>query len=229
MERILITGASRGIGRAMAVRLAAPGRELILHGRDATALAETAGLVAGRDAGSRVVTGDLARTDDVEALAAAVSGALDVLVNNAGEAVVKPIEAVALEEWQRSLAAGVTAPFLLIQRLLAQMPGGASIVNILSIAARRGFSGWSAYCASKFALEGLSQCVREEARDRGVRVINVYPAATDTALWKAVSGRWPRERMIAPEEVAEAVAYALARPHGTVVDTIEIGQITGAI
>jgi NAD(P)-dependent dehydrogenase (short-subunit alcohol dehydrogenase family) len=229
MERILVTGASRGIGRAIAVRLAAPTRELLLHGRDGAALAETARLVAARGAASRLVTGDLARADDVEALAAAVDGALHVLVNNAGEAIVKPVEAIALEEWQRSLAVGVTAPFLLIQRLLSQMPDGASIVNVLSIAARRGFGGWSAYCAAKFALEGLSQCVREEARDRGVRIVNVYPAATDTALWNTVSGRWPRERMIAPDEVAEAVAYALARPRGTVVERLEIGEIRGAI
>src|SRR5437867_7104829 len=72
------------------------------------------------------------------------------------------------------------------------MPPGSSVVNILSIAARSGFPNWSVYCMSKFALEGFSQSVREELRDRKIRVINVYPAATDTNIWDHIDGDWPR-------------------------------------
>ncbi len=131
------------------------------------------------------------------------------MINNAGVAVVKPLDQITLQEWQTIFAVNVTAPFLLTQRLLPMMPSGASIVNILSVTAKTGFPSWSAYCMSKFALEGFSQSVREEVRPRGIRVLNIYPAATNTEIWNAVEGEWPREQMMLPEEIGDAVAYAL--------------------
>ena len=229
MERLLVTGASRGIGQAIAMRLAAAGRDLVLHGRDRQALAATAQAVEERGARASVVEGDLANPGDVLAVAASVAAPLHVLVNNAGSAVVKPVGAITLEEWRRSLDVTVTAPFLLAQRLLPLMPPGGSIVNVMSVAARRAFSGWSAYCAAKFALEGFTRCLREELRPRGLRVINVYPSATRTALWDAVAGDWPKERMLPASEVADAVAFALARPASVEIETIEVGDLSGTI
>jgi NADP-dependent 3-hydroxy acid dehydrogenase YdfG len=107
------------------------------------------------------------------------------------------------------------------------MPPGSSIVNILSIAAKTGFANWSAYCMSKFALEGFFQSVREEVREHRVRVINIYPAATDTDIWNQVSGDWPREKMISPDQVASAVAYALSRPTDVAVENLTISNASG--
>ena len=107
------------------------------------------------------------------------------------------------------------------------MPPGSSIVNILSIAAMTGFANWSAYCMSKFALEGLSQYVREELRDRKIRVINIYPAATDTNIWNNIEGEWPRDKMITPQEVAGTVAYALAQPTEVALENITLSSLTG--
>src|SRR5437764_15147062 len=103
---------------------------------------------------------------------------LDVLNNNASIAVVKPFREVTSDEWNQTLGVNVTAPFLLMQRFAGQMPPGSSIVNILSIAAKTAFANWSAYCMSKFALEGFSQSVRDELRVHRIRVLNIYPAAT---------------------------------------------------
>ena len=116
---------------------------------------------------------------------------------------------------------------MLMQHFAPHMPPGSSIVNILSIAAKTGFANWSAYCMSKFALEGLSQCVREELRDRKVRVINVYPAATDTDIWSQVEGKWPRDHMMNATQVADAVAFALARPMDTLVENITLSSLVG--
>ena len=80
---------------------------------------------------------------------------------------------------------------------------------------------------SKFALEGFSQCVREELRDRKIRVINLYPAATDTNIWTQIEGKWPRQKMISPEDVASAVAYALSRPPDVTLENISISSLAG--
>jgi NAD(P)-dependent dehydrogenase (short-subunit alcohol dehydrogenase family) len=109
------------------------------------------------------------------------------------------------------------------------MVSGSSIINILSVAAKTGFPGWSCYSMSKFALEGFSQSVREELRPRGIRVLNIYPAATNTEIWNAVQGEWPREKMLLPEEIAEAVAYALSRPAGVAVENIDLMNLTGRL
>ena len=228
MKRILITGASRGIGRAIAEKLAAPDVTLLLHGRDTVALAETCKVVGSHCAGVVKLIHDLATDKGVSGLISQVGDdPLDVLVNNAGIAVVKPFREITRAEWEQTLGVNVTAPFLLMQRFVGQMRPGSSIVNILSIAAKTGFANWSAYCMSKFALEGFSQSVREELRERKIRMLNIYPAATNTEIWDDVSGDWPREKMISPEEVAAAVAYALAQPKNVAVENITLSNAAG--
>ena len=230
MKRILITGASRGIGRAIAEKLAAPDTMLLLQGRDASALDETKRFVEKRGTKAESYTCDLSKPADIAKLIAQLgSASLDTLINNAGIAVVKPIDAVLLEEWQRTLAVNVTAPFLLTQGLVPKMPPGASIVNILSIAAKTGFGGWSSYCMSKFALEGFSQSLREEVRPRGIRVINIYPAATATEIWNGVEGEWPRDKMMSAQEVADAVSYALGRSADVAVENITLSSMSGTL
>jgi 3-oxoacyl-[acyl-carrier protein] reductase len=228
MKRYLITGASRGIGRAIAEELAAPDVTLMLHGRDTVALAQTRKSVESRCARVIPLIHDLAVTSGVSNLIAQVgSDPLDLLVNNAGIAVVKPFEEITMIEWEQTLGVNITAPFMLMQHFAPQMPPGSSIVNILSVAAKTGFTNWSSYCMSKFALEGLSQSIREELRDHRIRVINIYPAATDTDIWNNVDGNWPRDRMISAEEVAGAVAYALSRPADVMLENITLGNLSG--
>jgi 3-oxoacyl-[acyl-carrier protein] reductase len=227
-KRILITGASRGIGRAIAAKLAAPNVTLLLHGRDTVALAETCKAVEKNCAGVVKLVHDLATEKGVAGLISQVGNVpLDVLINNAGIAIVKPFREITPEEWKQTLGVNVTAPFLLIQHFAGQMPPGSSIVNILSVAAKTAFANWSAYCMSKFALEGLSQSIREELRDRCVRVINIYPAATSTDIWDGVVGDWPRGKMIAAEQVANSVAFAIAQPSDVLIENITLGKLEG--
>jgi short-subunit dehydrogenase len=228
MKRILITGASRGIGRAIAEKLAAPDVTLLLHGRDTVALAETCNTVESKCAHVVKLIHDLATEKGVTNLISQVgSESLNVLVNNAGIAVVKPFREITFEEWKQTISVNVTAPFLLMQHFAGQMPPGSSIVNILSVAAKTAFPNWSAYCMSKFALEGLSQSVRGELRERCIRMINIYPAATNTEIWDDVAGDWPRDKMISVEQIADAVAYALSRPADVAVENITLSNAGG--
>lgn len=228
MKRILITGASRGIGRAIAQKLAAPDVTLLLHGRDTVALAETCKAVESNCAGVVKLIHDLATEKGVSNLIAQVGDdPINVLINNAGVAVVKPFREITFEEWKQTVGVNVTAPFLLIQRFAGQMPPGSSVVNVLSVAAKTAFPNWSAYCMSKFALEGFSQSVRAELRERRIRVINIYPAATNTEIWDDVAGDWPRTKMISAVEVADAVAFALGRPDNVLVENITLSNAAG--
>jgi NAD(P)-dependent dehydrogenase (short-subunit alcohol dehydrogenase family) len=210
--------------------LAGHGTTLFIHGRDTVALAETRAAIDAKGGRAIALTFDLRDARAVEAMVEHVGPEpLDVLIHNAGIAVVKPYEEVSLDEWMATLAVNVTAPFVLTQKLAPRMRSGASIVNILSIAARTGFPGWSSYSMSKFALEGFSQAIREELRPRGIRVINVYPAATNTDIWQNVEGEWPREKMMSPNEIADAVAYALSRPPEIAIENIDVKNVAGVL
>src|SRR5437763_12459534 len=228
MKRYLITGASRGIGRATAETLAGPDITLLLHGRDTVALAKVCKKVKSRCAHVVRLIHDLAIPSGVSDLIAAVGNhPLDLLVNNAGIAIVKPFGEITPTEWEQTLGVNVTAPFTLTQHFAPNMPPGSSIVNILSIAAKTAFANWSAYCMSKFALGGFSQSVRAELSDRQIRLINVYPTATDTNIWTNIEGQWPRHKMISPENVASTGAYALSRPADVALENISISSLAG--
>src|SRR6267154_5376668 len=230
MKRYLITGASRGIGRAIAEKLAGKDVELLLHGRDTVALAQTRKAVEPQCTKVTPLIHDLATARGVSDLIAEVGRhPIDLLVNNAGIAVVKPFTEITAIEWEQTIGVNITAPFMLTQHFAPRMPPGSSVVNILSIAAKSGFANWSAYCMSKFALEGFSQSVREELRDRKIRVINVYPAATDTNIWNHIEGEWPRHKMISPQDVASAVVYALSRPADVTLENITLSSLVGNI
>jgi NAD(P)-dependent dehydrogenase (short-subunit alcohol dehydrogenase family) len=230
MKRYLITGASRGIGRAIADKVATAGDRLLLHGRDREALAATCQLVEAKKAKAIPLCYDLRDPAAIQNMVEEIGHEpLDGLINNAGVAFVKPLEAITLAEWLTTLDVNVTAPFLLTQKLLPLLFAGSTIVNILSIAAKTGFPNWSSYCMSKFALEGFSQAVREELRPRGIRVLNIYPAATATEIWKGVAGDWPREKMLSAEEIGDAVAFALSRPTDVAIENITLQNVSGAL
>lgn len=230
MRRYLVTGASRGIGRAIAARLSSGDTHLLIHGRDEKALAETAEIIKQKGGQSSVIIADLSASDGCEKLLESVGdGSIDMLVNNAGVGIAKPVEELTLEDLQKTLAVNVTAPFLITQGLLRQMKRGSSIVNILSTASKNVFTDFSVYCMSKFALKGFSDTLREELRPRGIRVIGVYPGSVDTSIWDNIPGEWPRERMMKPEDVAEAVAYAISCPASVLVEDITIGNLGGAL
>ncbi len=195
-KRALITGASRGLGRELAVAFAREGvSHLVLSARDRPALdalkAEIEQLRP--DAHVFLVEADLSRDDDVERLAGltltALRGHLDVLVNNASTLGAVPMPYLLdypLEDFRRTLNVNLIAPFLLIKKLLpAMIECGGSIINVTSDAGVTGYPGWGAYGISKFGLEGLSQTWAAELEDAGVRVNWVDPGNMNTEMHRA--------------------------------------------
>lgn len=226
-----ISGAGSGIGREVALELARRGWELALLGRRAAPLQATLA-----DAGARgeIYVCDVRDAAGVAAAAAAIEarwGAAGVVVPAAGMSAIRPLEETAPEEFAAVLDTNLTGAFLLLRALLPAMKrrGSGWIVPLLSVAARRGFPGWAAYCASKWGLAGLVAALREELAGSGLRVTAVYPGATDTPIWDGMPGTWERARMVPAAEVARAIGYALSADPRALVEEIHLGPAGGAL
>lgn len=232
-ETALITGASRGIGRAIARALAAEGCNLVLTSRDEAALKRISREVSHRSI--RVLTHpcDVRDPYSVDGLFRMVRREvrrIDILINNAGIAHANlPIDKLPFPVWRNVLATNLDGMFLITQAALALIPRGGTIVNNLSIAATRVFSGSAAYNASKHAALGFTNTLREELRAKGVRVIGLFPGATDTDIWKTLWPQAPRRKMITTNSVAEAVVRAIVLPANATVETLEILPTAGTL
>ena len=210
----LITGASRGIGRACALRLAAPGVTLALCARTLDALAEVAEACRARGAQVHVLAFDLA---DIAGLPAQVEriqaacGHLDVLVHNAGLWVEAPFLEGDLAVWDTVLDVNVRAVFHLTRLCLPHLQSGGAVVFLSSIAARKVYAGGTNYCATKFALAGFAGCLFEEVRAQGIKVCSILPGVVNTDM-HADDPTLDPAQMIQPEDVADTVAFAVGMP-----------------
>lgn len=217
-KRVLITGATRGLGRELALRFAAEGASyLALTGRDRIALGEVEAAV--RDCAPEIevltIGADLGRDDDVERVAALTlsgfGGRLDVLINNASMLGPTPMPYLLdypLDDFRRTLTVNLIAPFLLIKKLLpAMIECGGSIINVTSDAGVTGYPGWGAYGISKFGLEGLSQTWAAELEDAGVRVNWVDPGNMNTEMHRAAEPEEDPSEWADPATVTGAFVY----------------------
>jgi 3-oxoacyl-[acyl-carrier protein] reductase len=215
----LVTGSTRGIGRAIAERLASAGATVIVHGRSAARCADTAEQIAGSIpiAGAMVSaeSGDQLVTDVLEA-----AGRLDIVVNNAGVALDNFITGVTDDRWNDTLAANLTAPFAIIRaatRVFKEQGDGGAIVNLTSTSGERGNAGQAAYAASKGGLHALTQTAARELGRFGVRVNSISPLAAtemnglvDPERRAMVAKSLPLGNVADPSHIAEAVAFLVS-------------------
>jgi len=226
----VVTGASRGIGLAIAQALADAGCQVALAARfrDARQIRKIQ-----RKLSAFAQRCDVRDERSVSAFFAAVKqrfGHVDVLVNNAG--VGGPSRKVAQlspADWREIIETNLTGMFLATRAALPLLKRGASIVNNLSVSAKNAFPGMSAYNASKHGAAGFTNTLREELRERGIRVIGLYPGATDTAIWEQFWPAVPRRRMMSPQTIARAVVFALSLPPEATVEELVIAPTGGAL
>lgn len=216
----LVTGASRGIGAAVARALAAEGVRLGLASRSGTDLG-----LAGAVAGPCDVR-DLAQLERLVAATAERFGRLDALVACAGVGTIGPFRELPLAELDEMVDVNVRGTIYAVRAALPQLAaGGGDVVVVTSGAAGRGLPGRAVYCATKFAQDGLVRALDHELRPLGVRCTAVAPGGTRTEFAFG-RGREPGqpelETMLPPEAVAEAVLFALARPRGQIVNQIAL-------
>jgi NAD(P)-dependent dehydrogenase (short-subunit alcohol dehydrogenase family) len=229
----LVTGATRGIGLAIARALAAEGCNLVLTGRDVSALTRISRELASAKINVLAHPCDVRDPQSVDDLFRAIRRQckrLDILVNNAGIAHANlTVDTLSLPLWQDVIETNLTGMFLVTQAALAIMKRGGTIVNNLSIAANRVFAGSAAYIASKHGALGLTNTLREELRPRGIRVIALLPGATNTEIWNTFWPEVPRKKMMSPATVAAAVVNAIQLPPNATVETLEILPTAGRL
>ena len=202
----LVTGASRGIGRAIARALAEEGAALAVLSTRLDGAAPVADALRAAGGRAHAVACDVGSPEAVQTALAEVQRALgpvDVLVNNAGITLRQPIEAATDADFERVLAVNLAGPYYLARRLLPAMAarGWGRLVNVSSISGTLGTAGMAAYCASKWGLNGLTRALAEELKGKGVLVAAVLPGSTDTEMLQG-SGFVAK---MAPDEVAKVV------------------------
>jgi NAD(P)-dependent dehydrogenase (short-subunit alcohol dehydrogenase family) len=227
-KQAVVTGGTRGIGRAIAERLLRDGASVVICGRSQVTVDEA---VAAMQPLGRVfgVVADISQVEGARALFARVDGefgGLDILVNNAGKGVFKKVGEMTPQEWHDNIDVNLNGAFYCAHEALARFAtrGGGFIVNISSLAARNAFSGGAGYNASKFGLNGLTEALMLDHRHDNVRVSSIMPGSVDTEFSGTPGKPRPADTswMIAPEDVAEAVSMVLRMPARTMVSRVEI-------
>ena len=221
----LVTGATSGLGRAIALRLAADGADVIVHGRDAERGAETVAMIAEAGGRARFIAADLSDSADITRLAGD-AGDVGVLVNNAGFSLFGPTADIAAERFDALFASNVRAPFLLVAAIGPAMAsrGAGSIVNVRSMSGRIGLNGAAAYGASKAALESMTRAWAVEfsptVRVNAVAAGPVYTEGAAPERTTALGATTPLNRAADAAEIAAVVAF-LASPRAS--------YVTGAV
>jgi len=224
----VVTGATEGIGRAIAFQLGGAGAKLAIYARTEANVRAT--VHALRDAridavGMPCDVSDPAGVDAFAAFAVKQRGAPRVLVNNAGIGRFKPLNELSIEDWDATMAVNVRSLFLMTRAFLAGMKqiGGGTIVNIASLAGRNGFEGGTAYCASKHAVLGFSKALMPEVRKHNIRVVAICPGSVATPFMdKQARERPNRDRVLAADDVAHAVVAALTISERAMVSELDI-------
>ena len=220
----LVTGASRGIGAAVAELLAAEGARVIRVART---------LKPGSKGAVQDLVCDLTDADRVARLARDIiseQGVPDILVSNAGTFLLRSLEATTESELEQQIATNLKAPFAVARAFLPAMrrAGRGTFITIGSVADHTGYPENSAYAASKYGLRGLHETLLAEYQGTGVRLTLVSPGPTDTAVWDPVDpdrreGFIPRAGMLRPRDVAEAILFVATRPEHVLIDWLRLG------
>lgn len=223
----VVTGASRGIGRAIAEALAAEGSTLVLNAMSPGTLEQTAAALRSKGAAVETVAGDVGDEATAARLVEAATsrtGRLDVVVNNAGIGHLGPVETMEAAEFDRVCRTNLRGPFLLMKAAIPALRrgGGGTIVSVASLAGVNPVPQRAVYAATKWGLIGLSRSLMQEVRRDGIRVLILEPGSTLTEFGHDPAKLANAEKLVRPEDVAAILLAALKLPARAMVSEIEI-------
>jgi NAD(P)-dependent dehydrogenase (short-subunit alcohol dehydrogenase family) len=207
----MITGASQGLGRALALAFAREGARVVINSRSEETIRPVAEEAESLGAEVLALAADVSRSADGERLVSAAAeryGRIDVLVNNAGVLGPRvPIVEYPEDEWRRVIDANLTGPFLVTKAAIPHMPEGGSIINVASGVSVEGRAEWGAYSVSKFGVEGLTQILAAELEEHGIRANAVDPGGMRTGMRAAAYPEEDPLTRITPEENTDIFLY----------------------
>ncbi len=223
----LITGASRGIGRAIALLLGQNGVNLAVNARTEDSLSVLKEDLSSCGIDVLICPGDLqdpATPSIIVKKTISHFGRLDILINNAGIALAKPIIETTLEEWDTMMAVNVRAPFLLTREAIPYLKKSdiATVINISSVVGTKGYINQGAYTASKHALMGFTKVLAQEVFQDGIRVHVISPGGVATSMVALTRPDIDPETLISPEEIAEIVLFLITHRGNAVIDEINV-------
>lgn len=227
-QAALVTGASKGIGRAVAEALADSGVRVWCMARSEAAIGELAARIGGEALIADIID-DVAVWDALDEMTGTLGRPPDIVINSAGVFGVAASSKETVLAFDEQIAVNLRGTFLVNRALLPDMleRGSGLIVNIGSVAGRKAFRGNASYSASKYGLRGYHEVLLEDVRGTGVRACLLEPAATDTPIWDALDPDQnpslpDRDQMLSPEDVAEAVLFVATRPTTVTIPVLQI-------
>ena len=228
---VVVTGASRGVGRSIALELATEGPRLVLVARAQAELEDVQRGVEELGGEAVVIPTDLRAPEEIEAMVQetlATFGTVDAVINNAGwSPPLRPIQQTSLEDWDHVMQVNARAPFQITKLFLPTMleKGRGHVINISSLVGKRGVATASAYCMSKAALMAMGESLIAEASPKGIRMTNFACGAINTDMrWEATPD-YPMEQVIEPEDVAQAVLNVLKMNDTVLIEEIPIRRV----
>ena len=227
----IVTGASRGIGRAVSVALAQEAATVVLAARSIQKLQETADKVTEASGKAEIVVTELTEEESIKNLVKVTNekfSRLDILVNNAGVTHSARLEETITEDWERCMQINARAPFILCREALPLLKKSQAgyIINIASVVGVKGYPLQSAYTSSKHALRGMTISLAEELKGSNIRVHLLCPGGVDTELVQKVRPDIEKDELMQPEEIAELVLYLVTHKGNAVIDELHIRRAT---
>ena len=220
----LVTGGNRGIGRAIALRLAVLGAAVGICGRDQATLDETLSALQKIQTPAHAESADVSQAAEVLRLVAnteAALGGISILVNNAGVGLFGPMQEKSEADWDRVLDTNLKSVFLVSRAVAPGMikRGAGDIINISSLAGHNAFAGGAIYCASKWGLQGLTACLAEDLRGHGIRVSSVCPGSVATEFGGNLH---KKAHALQADDIAHAVEMLMTQAHNSFISEIQI-------
>jgi short-subunit dehydrogenase len=231
LETAVITGASSGVGKSLAIQLSDAGYKVVLAARSENKLNAIAEEIQTKGGNCLVVPTDVSQPEQINNLKVRTLeyGDVFVVINNAGLGKFCKIEDVTLEDWNRQLDVNLRASFLVSQAFIPGMKQREKgmLVFMNSVAGKKGYPYSAAYVASKFGMRGLADSMREELRENNIKVISIHPGAVDTPFWDETGVNFSREEMLDTSTLAQSIMHAIQSPGNFTVEELVVRRTAG--
>lgn len=230
-ETAVITGASSGIGKALAEKLSQAGYQVVIAARSKDKLNGIAANIQSQGGNCIPVQTDVSIQRDIKRLKEEASqhGTVSILINNAGIGYFGPVEELSIDDWNQQLDVNLRGAFLLSQAFIPEMKQNKKgvLVFINSVAGRQPFIHSAGYVASKFGLRGLASSLREELREYNIKVISIYPGAVNTPFWEKCENNFSKKQMLDVNQLAESIVHAILAPGNLTVEEMVVRRVAG--